>query len=211
MSGTITALVMQKRNKERVNVFLEGEFAFGLTLNEALHLKKGQFLSDQEIDRLKANDEIDVARESALHYLSFRPRSSGEVRSNLSGKGFSETAIETVIARLEDVGLLNDEEFCRLWVNSRDQSKPRGKIALRYELRQKGVDDSLIDAILDDYDEEDAAYRAALPRLQRYERADQATFTKQLGAFLQRQGFPYSIVREILEKVWTETLSDETD
>ena len=58
MAGTITALEIQKHNQERVNVYLDGEFAFGLTVLEAARLKKGQALSDNEISALRAKDSV---------------------------------------------------------------------------------------------------------------------------------------------------------
>jgi regulatory protein len=204
MAGTITALVAQKRNKERVNVYLDGEFAFGLALIEALKLHKGQQLSDDDIARLKALDEIEVAHDRALNFLSYRPRSSEEVRRNLHQKEFAEQTIETVIERLTGAGLLDDAAFARYWVDNRERFEPRSRRALRYELRQKGVPDAAIQAALEDLDEEDAAYRAASARLRRYARADEETFRKGLGNFLARRGFGYGIVRDVLDRLWQE-------
>ncbi|MEJ2149379.1 MAG: RecX family transcriptional regulator [Chloroflexota bacterium] len=204
MAGTITALAAQKQNKERVNVYLDGEFAFGLALIEALKLHKGQQLSDDDIARLKALDEIEVAHDRALNFLSYRPRSSEEVRRNLHQKEFAEQAIETVIERLTGAGLLDDAAFARYWVDNRERFEPRSRRALRYELRQKGVPDPAIQAALDALDEEDAAYRAASARLRRYARADEETFRKRLGDFLARRGFGYEIVRDVLDRLWQE-------
>lgn len=203
MAGTITALVVQKRNKERVNVYLDGEFAFGLAMIEALKLHKGQKLSDEDIARLKALDEIEKAHERALNYLSYRPRSVDEVRRNLSEK-YPETAVEAVIERLERAGLLNDQEFARFWVENRDRFKPRSKRALRYELRQKGISDVDIDLVLEALDEEDAARRAAEDRARRYRNADEETFRKRMSDFLARRGFSYGIIRDVVDQLWTQ-------
>ncbi len=206
MGGKITALVVQKRNKERVNIYLDGEFAFGLALIEAIKLQKGQQLDDADIERLKALDEIEVAHEHALNYLSYRPRSVEEVRRNLrqSKKKFSETTVEIVIERLERSGLLDEAAFARYWVENRSQFKPRSARALRYELCQKGVGDPAIRAAMEDLDEETEAYRAAQSRLHRYAQADEETFRKRLGDFLSRRGFSYSIVRNVLDQLWEE-------
>ena len=83
MTGTITALIAQKRNKDRVNVYLDGEFAFGLAAIEAIRLRQGQVLSDEEIEHLKALDEIERAHERALNLLSYRPRSAQEIRPQI--------------------------------------------------------------------------------------------------------------------------------
>ena len=135
----ITALEVQKRNKERVNVYLDDEFAFGLSLMEAAVLKKGQTLSDEEIDQLKQEDAIVQAVDHAIRFLSYRPRSSQEVRQNLSKKKIPETVIESALERLENLGYLDDSAFVRFWVENRNSFKPMGARALSYELRQKGI------------------------------------------------------------------------
>ena len=83
MERKITALQAQKRNPQRVNVYLDGEFAFGLSRITAAWLQIGQVLSEEKIVELQAADEIEVAYQKALHYLSFRTRSEDEVRKNL--------------------------------------------------------------------------------------------------------------------------------
>lgn len=205
MAGTITALVAQKRNKERVNVYIDGEFAFGLALIEALKLHKGQTLTDEEIDRLKALDEIEVAHERALNLLSYRPRSTDEVRRKLQESNkFSETAVEKALEKLERAGLLDDEAFARYWVENRERFSPRSARALRHELRQKGVSDRVVEDVVTSLDEEDAAYRAAQAKLSRYANAEEDEFRKRLGGYLSRRGFSYGTVRDVLDRIWDE-------
>ena len=207
MAGTVTALVVQKKNKERVNVYLDGEFAFGLAMIEALKLRKGQRLSDEDLARLQALDEIEVAHERALTFLSYRPRSAQEVRRRLAEKGISPDAIETVIDRLRQAGLLDDRAFARFWIENRQQFKPRGGRALRHELRQKGVAGPIIEEALASLDEDEAAYQAALARARRYVDADETTFRKRLGDFLTRRGFDYAVVRDVLDRLWRELVN----
>ncbi len=206
MGGTITALIVQKRNKERVNVYLDGKFAFGLALSEAVRLRKGQHLSDEEIAQLRALDEIEMAREHALRFLSYRPRSAAEVRRSLrqSKRGFSEETIETVVARLERAGLIDDEAFARFWVENRARFGPRSTQALRYELRRKGVPDAVITAALAAVDEETAAYEAARQRAPRYAKADRETFRRYMGGYLARRGFSVHLIRDVLNRLWAE-------
>ncbi|MCC6906249.1 MAG: RecX family transcriptional regulator [Anaerolineae bacterium] len=206
MAGRITGLVAQKKNRERVNVYIEGEFAFGLAMIEALKLHKGQVLSAEDIARLKALDEVEVAHEQALNFLSFRPRSASEVRQNLATKQVSEAAIDLVIERLQAAGLVNDGEFARFWVDNRQQFNPRGARALRQELSRKGVPDEVIREALDETDETESAYRAASQRAGRYAGVDRATFYKKLGDFLMRRGYSYPTAREALDRLWQERL-----
>jgi regulatory protein len=205
LAGRITALKVQKRNDQRVNVYIDDRFAFGLAAIEAIRLKVGQYLSEAEIAELKKKDVAEVAYERALRYLSYRPRSVAEVQRYLNEKEFDVEAIETAIGRLMQVGLLNDEKFAEFWLENRDAFKPRSRRALRYELRQKGIADLIIDNLLEAYDEVDAAYRAAEPRAQRLvRRYDRDAFRSKLLAFLQRRGFSYSIARDTVERLQTE-------
>jgi len=209
MAGIITRLEAQKRNKERVNVYLDGEFAFGLALSEALKLRKGQQLTDAEIARLRALDEIEVAHERALNFLSYRPRSISEVRDNLRQKEFSAEAVETVVGRLEQVGLLDDRAFAQFWIDNRDQFNPRGARALRFELRQKGVPDDAIDQALAGFDEDAAARQAAQSQARRVAGLDEKAFRQKVNAYLQRRGFSYDAIRDAADTLWLEIGDDQ--
>jgi regulatory protein len=144
MAGTITALIAQKRNRERVNVYLDGEFAFGLAASAAIGLHKGQTLSDEEIAQLRALDQAEKAHQRALNFLSYRPRSVAEVQRNLREKDVPEEIIEQEIKRLERVGLLDDEAFARYWIARRVASEGcirgyhRGRIG-RLQRRRGGI------------------------------------------------------------------------
>jgi regulatory protein len=213
MAGIITALVVQKRNKQRVNVYLDGEFAFGLALVEAARLRKGQRLTDEDVARLRALDEVEQAHERALHFLSFRPRSAEEVRRNLrhSKQQFSEKTIDSVLERLQGAGLVDDFAFARYWVENREQFGPRSARALRYELRQKGVPDEAVRAAMEELDQDEAAYQAAREVAHRHPAGDERAFRKRLGAHLARRGFDYSTIRGVLDRLWAEmTAQPET-
>ena len=142
----ITALRQQKRNQERVNVYLDGEFAFGLPLESAIGLRVGQTLSDAEIAALQDQDQFVRLRSQAERYLSYRPRSTAELRRHLLRKGHDEAQVERVIAYLTERSLLDDYAFARYWVEQRVTFKPRSQMALRQELYARGVDAAAIDA-----------------------------------------------------------------
>jgi regulatory protein len=202
MAGTITALKVQKRNPRRVNVFLDGRYAFGLAAIEAARLQRGQVLSDEDIERLKGKDSFEKAYDRALRFLSYRPRSEAEVRHYLQGKAVSPAIEEEVIERLIGARLLNDLAFALYWVENRASFNPRGLRMLRYELRQKGLSDETIAQALTDLDEEEGAYRVALRRGRRLAHLDQVSFRQKLGAHLLRRGFPYEVVNPTVERAW---------
>lgn len=201
LAGTITALVIQKKNKERVNVFIDHEFAFGISLNAALGLKKGQHLSDEAIAILKNDDAIEQAYQKSLHFLSFRARSEQEINRYLQKKGADEQTIAAVIDRLRQQKYLDDADFARQWVENRTRSKPKGKRALRHELRQKGLSDAAIEHATSEIDESELAWRAAQKALYRWKSQDDSVRHRKISAFLARRGFSYDVISDTIAKV----------
>ena len=126
----ITAIEPQQKNPHRVNIYLDGEFAFGLARITAGWLKVGQELSEEKIASLQAEDASEMAYQKALHFLSYRPRSSAEVRQNLMKRGIPEALVEETVNRLQRAGLVNDQEFARAWVENRNTFQPRSKIGI---------------------------------------------------------------------------------
>jgi len=208
VTGTITALKPQKKNRERVNVYLDGRYTFSLTAIEAATLRRGQFLSDQEIKDLLERDSFQKAYDRALRFLSYRPRSEGEMRRYLQGKRVSPAIEAEVVERLTLAGLLDDQAFASYWVENRESFKPRGRHALRYELRQKGLGEEIIALALEDIDEEDSAYRALINRAGRIAPLDRGAFRKKLGSFLRRRGFSYEAINAALERAWQEMVEE---
>jgi regulatory protein len=200
----ITALTRQKRNSNRVNVFLDGDFAFGLAEIAAARLRVGQKVSPEEIASLQAVDTLEKAKQSAFKYLSYRPRSIAEVERNLRDKKYDEMVISQVVERLQDLQMLDDLAFARFWVEQRDTFKPRSTLALRQELMQKGVARDVIDDVLADVDETAVARKAAAIRVSRWQHLPEDEFRKKMGGFLQRRGFGYGVMKEITDELWEE-------
>ena len=205
----ITALTPQKHNKERLNVYLDGEFAFGLAVEAAVGLAVGDTLSAERVAALQDEDAFSRAKERAMRYLSYRPRSVAEVRRNLLGKEVDEALVERVIAYLQEYDYLNDRDFARYWVEQRETFKPRGRLALQQELRQKGVARTIIDEAVEEVDEVDAARRAAEKRVRRWSHLPYDDFRTKLGRYLQRRGFRYGIIRATVEEIWKKLASEE--
>ncbi len=213
MDREITALKAQKKNPNRISVYLDGEFAFGLARIVAAWLRIGQFLSEADIDRLRDQDTLEVAVQRGLHFLSYRARSEVEVQRRLSEQGFGESVVAVVIQRLKENGFLGDEKFAREWVENRSTFRPRSKRLLALELRQKGVAEEAIQQALDETGDEDGlAYRAAVKYARRLVDLDWETFRKRLSAYLMRRGFSYGTVNPVVRQVWEETHpSSESD
>lgn len=209
MVKTITALKRQKRNPNRVSVYLDGEYAFGLAKILVAWLQVGQQLGPDKVSELQAKDEEEVAYQKALHFLSYRPRSQAEVERNLRKHEASEGVIEDVIARLSRNMLLDDIDFAQRWVENRNTFRPRGAFALRVELRQKGVTENVIDQALKGLDEASLAQAAAAKKLRQLGGLEWHDFRQKLSAHLSRRGFSYEVVADVVRGAWQQAQGGE--
>ena len=206
MSGQITALKVQTRNPNRVNVYLDGDFAFGLERITAAWLRIGQVLSDEKIAELRDHDEQEVVYQKALRLLEHRPRAEEEIRRKLKGKGIPEEMIGTILERLRQNNLVNDDQFAQAWVENRSAFRPRSRRALQFEMRQKGVSQPAIEQALANLqiDEQDLAYQAALKQSRKLSHLEKLDFRRKLSGFLARRGFGYETIAPVVEKIWLE-------
>jgi regulatory protein len=99
-------------------------------------------------ERRAAIDDPAVVLEAAARFLEVRSRSVSEVRRRLGGAGYRAELVDGAIARMTELGMLDDEAFARTWVESRDRARPRGERAIREELRLKGIDRETVDLVL---------------------------------------------------------------
>jgi regulatory protein len=104
-------------------------------------------------ERRGAIDDANVVMEAAAAFLAVRPRSVSETRRRLRHLGYRHELVDEVVARLVEMGYLDDAEFARAWLESRDRARPRGAAALRRELGLKGIEREVVDAALGDRSE----------------------------------------------------------
>ena len=210
-AGKITALRAQAKDPQRVNVFIDGEFALGvgLTTITKTGLHVGKELSAEEFAKLEQTESGDKAYLAALRFLEARPRSVAEVRARLGRKDYAPEAIDAAIARLAELELLDDTAFARYWVENRQANRPRGAGALRDELRRKGIDADVAAEVLSDDaltgDESASAWGLARGALRKYAgSADRNAFTRRMGSYLQRRGYTFEVIRPIVDQLWAE-------
>lgn len=205
--NTITRLAVQKKNPNRVNVYLDGNFAFGLCRDTAAWLEKGQVLSDEKIKELLEKDQKAEVYQKALDYISFKPRTIQETRQKLQRAGCEAFLVDSTIDALVNNGLLNDEYYAEQWVEERLRLKPRSKRVLVYELQKKGISENLIQSAVGDVDDFQSAYEIASGRLFRYEGLSKFEFRSKLGNYLGGKGYSYDVISDVTQKLWEEISS----
>jgi regulatory protein len=151
--GIITAIQLQQRQKSRVNIFLDGEFAFGLDAEVVLRhrLKKGAALSVEDQQHLLFEEDSKAALNRAFQLLGRRNYSEQEIRRKLELARFHEEIIERTIARCRELGYLDDAMFARDFIKTQLARRPQGKLRLRPALLRKGVSAKLADEILGEF------------------------------------------------------------
>jgi regulatory protein len=203
-SGTISAIEPQARHPDRVNVFIDGEFAFGLAATVAVDrgLVKGQMLSDAEVRSLLDAEEAGRATEAAVRLVSYRARSELELRQRLGRRGFSPKAIDLALDKLREWNYLNDREFARQWVESRESHRPRSSGMIKRELTSKGIDAGTAERVVEaaQIDDHGVALDLARKWLPRLRREDRETQRRRLMGYLQRRGFGWDVVRRVLDE-----------
>ncbi len=205
MAGRITSITVQKRNKNRLNIEVNGSFAFGIDRLVGAWLQIGQYLSDEEMDALKQKDTNEVLYQAAIRLISYRFRSKAELAERLIGKGYSSSQVETVLDRLEQNDLINDRKFAESWVEDRLAFHPRSKRLMAMEMKHKGIPAEVIsDTTAIVKDEKPLAYQAGEKALRRWLGVEESEFYKKCSAYLSRRGFTYSIIRAVLPDLWNE-------
>ena len=207
----ISAIEPQKRHKARLNIHLDGEYAFSLDRLTAVWLHEGQTLSPEDITRLQQKDVLETAYRRALHLLSYRARSAQELERFLQDKGYAPDQITQVNARLHDQGYLNDQRFAEDWISNRVAFRPRSGKQIRFELLRKGIDretadEALVNAQLD---EDALALEAGHKLAGRYARLDQKEFMLKLGAALARRGFNFEAAKAASKQLWLNLEQDK--
>jgi len=205
----ITAIEVQKRTPDRVNIHLDGEFAFGLSRIVAAWLRVGQELSEEKVEQLQAEEARERALQQAMLFLGYRARSESEIRQNLRKHEIPEPIIEQTLERLRQDGLANDNQFARVWVENRSAFRPRSRRLMAMELRQKGLDDEAISSATESVDDEALAYEAAQKKVSRLKNLEWSEFRKKMSDFLGRRGFSYSVIAPVVTRVWNEVHKDE--
>ena len=207
----ITAIEPQKRHKERLNIHLDGEYAFSLDRLTAIWLQEGQTLSPEDITRLQQKDVLETAYRRALHLLSYRARSTQELERFLQDKGYVPEQVTQVNARLQEEGYLNDQRFAEDWINNRVAFRPRSGKQIRFELLRKGINRDTADEALGNaqLDEDALTLEAGRKLARRYARLDQKDFMLKLGAALARRGFNFEAVKAASKQLWQELEQDK--
>jgi regulatory protein len=207
VEGTITDLEVQKNDRARRSVYLDGEFAFGVHEDiVAKHgLRVGDRLTARQRRRVEADEQYVKAKQRALSYLAHKARTEEEVRRKLRREDVSDPVVEDVVARLYELNYLDDEAYAHDYARNRFSSKGYGPVRIRRELTERGIDRPLAEdavaAVFDDESPLEAARAHAEKRWPRLADEDDPRRRKQkLYRYLKRRGFTNDTIYRVIDE-----------
>ena len=212
----ITALTIQQRDPNRVNVMVDGKYRFSLDVFQLVDLgiKVGREFTDQELSDLETESQFGKLYGRALEYCLMRPHSSKEMRDYLYRKtrdtkyrnrktgeikdrpGVSQVIADRVFDRLVEKGYMDDEKFTRYWVENRNLTKGSSRRKLQSELMAKGVNREIVDKQFTDTERNDADEIQKIITKKRTKYPDD----QKLMQYLARQGFSYDDIKDALSQ-----------
>lgn len=211
----ITSVEPQKKNPHRFNIYLNGQFGFGVDEDTVVKFRLvfGKEISQDDLDKILLESEVGKLMGRMYNLLSVRLRSEKEIRDYIRKLNFKrkvkeqeeipELVIDLLIQNLKNKGLLNDETFAKAWVESRRRSKQKGVNVLKAELFQKGIDREIIEEVTRveslESSEEQLAKETLEKKLKIWKNLSALEFRKKATEFLVRRGFNYSIAKEVVD------------
>jgi regulatory protein len=205
--GKITAIVPQKRRKDRFSIFIDEEFAMGLggSVVADAHLKVGQTVDIVSLKEWALEEDYHEARNYLLRLLARKPYTIADSTRKLSLRGYDAPIIARLIQDFTKRRYLNDAEYAELYVKSRMASRPAGLIKIRAELSRKGIAKELIEDVLKDYQSNECQFASALQSLAKKKNFSGEKEGKKRRAriyrFLAQRGYSLEIINQVLHRV----------
>ena len=197
----ITHIDYHEKRPGKADIFLDGKKAFSMNAFDAALLERGSIMDPAEVKKRAMADEKQRCWASALRLLGVRPQSRMELKRRLLQKNFSTEATAQALTRAEETGYINDATFAKDWIASRMRNQPKGRYMLRQELKQKGIDEAIIEALLmEEIDEVGAALTLIRKKAWKWEKLEPRIVKQKAFAFLAGKGFSFDVSAEAMDR-----------
>lgn len=195
---TVTRIEQQKKNKSRYSVYIDGEFAFGLIMEDILYfkLKEGEEIPTATYEYIMDTTLYIKAQDAAIRYLGYKMRTEKEIAVKLREYEYPEDIIWRVTEFLKKYEYVNDEEYCRKYIKETMKLRPKGKFLIKMELKERGIKEEVIDEALEEaeIDEQPLAEALLERKYEDFANMDRKELSRVYG-FLQRKGFSYGVIK----------------
>ncbi|UUV16265.1 recombination regulator RecX [Clostridioides difficile] len=203
--GIITKIEQQKRNDDRVNIYVDDKFFIAIfkELVYTFNLKKGNEINEDELKPILDDEMYIKAKNKALNILSHTDQSEKKLKEKLSSE-FDENIVERVIDFLKSYNLVNDSVLAKKIVNTNVNLNKCGKNRIKQNLYNKGINRSTIDEAVSELDKDTEFENAMYLAKKRYERVkkeDKKKIYQKISQHLSYKGFDYDIIKRVLNKL----------
>ena len=203
----ITKIEQCKRNKERVNIYIDEEFAFAIYMELVyrFNLKVNEEVNKEKLIEIAKVENLSKCKDSALKTIERSYKTEKEIRDKLLNKEFNEETVEKTINFLKEYTFIDDLKFTKMYVKDRIRTQGRNKI--KYALIQKGVNKYLVDEVLEELDRNDEEDRALLICEKKYlsickREEDDFKIKNKLIRYMLGRGYEYEVARNVVSKIY---------
>ena len=197
--------IKQQKNKNRVNVYLDDTFGFGIDLDNfaLLNLRVNQEYTQEEIEKIIKKAEFQKTYDKLLRFAMVRPRSEKEVTDYFRRKKIHESMHEEMLKKLKHLDLLNDLAFAKWWIDQRIQFKSKSKRIIVQELRMKGISQNDVDDAFGEtvIDEEKMARELLEKKMYKWKGLEPREARQKMSQYLAGKGFGWDLIVKITSKV----------
>lgn len=202
----ITKIEIGKRNKERVNIYIDEEYAFSISAELVYkeNLKVKDKIDIEALKKLADEDNYLKCKNSALRTIEKTYKSEKELRDKLSLKGYEDHIIKRTINFLREYNLLDDTNYAKMYV--KDRAKSQGKKKIKYSLLQKGIDENVIEDELEKLDIDEIRVLVQDMALKKYNilkkrENDDYKLSQKLYRFLMGKGYDYDLIKDVVKSI----------
>lgn len=192
----------EPRRKGLLQLYLDGEAAVKIDAETFARsgLKLGDELSDEELHQLILASDRRRAQEKAMYLLEHRSRSKKELENRIAQAGVSREAAKNAADKMEELGLLDDGTYARDLARELFTRKKWGAMRVKQELKQKGIDEGLIEELLEEYGGEELALENLREILERKYPGweEDEKIRRRAFAAMQRLGYSYELTRRAM-------------
>lgn len=201
----VTKIERQKKNKDRISIFLDDEFAFGL--DEGVFLDSGickyMELEEDYIEETLKKEDYKKAENYAIYLISQREYTEKKLSDKILSKGYNEEQSEKIIDKFKKYGYINDDSYAERFVRTKQKVSKNGKYKIKSSLYERGIDKDIIDKCMNEYDEDIELENAKTlvikkAKLLKNKNLDKYKLGQKITTYLASKGYAYEIIRKAI-------------
>lgn len=202
----VTKIEVQKNNKERVNIYIDGKYSFAVYADVAINkgIKKGMIIDDEIINNINSQEKLKKCKYDAIKIVERSYKSVKQVEDKLLKKEYSEAEIKYAINFLKEYNFIDDKKYTKAFVH--DKMAKNGENKIRYELIKKGISKDIINEVLGEINKDDILQNAIDIGTKKYnviikKENDKYKIKNKLCVFLAGRGYDFDTAKKAINMI----------